>query len=441
MALIFISYSRKNEAFVLRLVDDLAQQRFPVWLDKRNISPGQRWDMAIENALNMATHIIFVMSAESVQSNNVRDEVDVGLDTGKTIIPILTEECDLPLRIRRLQYVDFRNNYEEGLKALVEYLPKDTNTYSPVPPAYSAPVSREVAPQNIIVSNTRARTKPQSRNRQPLIVFALLGSIAAFLLCAMVVVNGVLEFLGSRSPSTPSSNPSVKPITNTAPSQLGSYHGVVLGSNSEKVSNAKIVFDSEDGTIRKEVVSDFNGGYQISLPVGRYKVTATHPFYETYSTGSGFFVVTGANNQVGDISMKQAATASPSTVDVADAQDNATPDFRNLRVTYTSDDIEVVVKFSKPEDVEAAGNFVYLYGDQRDMIRFDKDSFELLRDKDADGAFETSLFKGSVDHPSTLSLAFKVSVLLMPDISRKRVWAYSMTSKDRIPDADGLQTH
>jgi TIR domain/Bacterial SH3 domain len=122
MAFIFVSYSRTDQAFVKRLVNDLRAHGVNVWLDQDSIAPGQRWDMAIERALEAATHILFVMSQSSTQSENVRDELDTAIDSGKIILPVLIDDCKPPLRTRRMQYTDFREDYAAGLDSLIAML-------------------------------------------------------------------------------------------------------------------------------------------------------------------------------------------------------------------------------------------------------------------------------------------------------------------------------
>lgn len=123
---VFVSYARENEEFVLTLVNDLRSQNIAVWVDQHDILPGQKWDMAIEEALSQSSHFLFVMSNASVNSQNVRDELDFALEAGKIIIPILLDDCNRPLRIRRIQYIDFRMDYIRALDHLMTLL-KDQN--------------------------------------------------------------------------------------------------------------------------------------------------------------------------------------------------------------------------------------------------------------------------------------------------------------------------
>ena len=69
------------------------------------------------------------------------------------------------------------------------------------------------------------------------------------------------------------------------------------------IPGTRIVFTSEDGTFSKQVESDSSGRYRIALSAGRYTVTANHPDYHPYSTGSGFFVCNGSGWQTGNFSL------------------------------------------------------------------------------------------------------------------------------------------
>lgn len=119
----FMSYSRDDSAFALRLAQDLKAAGAKVWLDQLDIRAGASWDNAIEDALNHATHLLIILSAASTASKNVRDEVAYAMDQGKIVIPILYTECDnVPLRLHRSQHIDFRADYACGLTALVNQL-------------------------------------------------------------------------------------------------------------------------------------------------------------------------------------------------------------------------------------------------------------------------------------------------------------------------------
>jgi TIR domain len=120
--LAFLSYARADAEFVLRLAKDLREGGAAVWIDQLDITPGQRWDRAVEDALAKCVQLLVILSPASVESPNVMDEVSLALEDGKTVVPVLHRECRIPFRLRRLQYVDLTLNYEAGLDRLLETL-------------------------------------------------------------------------------------------------------------------------------------------------------------------------------------------------------------------------------------------------------------------------------------------------------------------------------
>jgi len=118
----FVSYSRNDSEFVLRLVKDLTAAGASVWLDQLNLAAGQRWDRAIEIALAGCGRMLVILSPAAVASENVMDEISFAIDERKEIIPVLYGDCSVPLRLRRFQNIDFRGDYERGLQKLVKTL-------------------------------------------------------------------------------------------------------------------------------------------------------------------------------------------------------------------------------------------------------------------------------------------------------------------------------
>ena len=118
MERLFFSYSRADKDFVVRLAKDLRSADVNLWIDQLDIAPGDRWDRAVEEALAAAPGVLVVLSPESVDSQNVMDEVSLAFDEKKRIVPILLRQCNVPFRLRRVQHVDFTDSYDVGLAAL-----------------------------------------------------------------------------------------------------------------------------------------------------------------------------------------------------------------------------------------------------------------------------------------------------------------------------------
>lgn len=115
----FFSYSRDDSEFTLRLAEDLKSAGAVVWLDQRDVHPGERWDRAVEAALTSCERMLLILSPSSVNSVNVMDEVSFALEENKAIIPVLYRDCVIPFRLRRVQYIDFRKDYDRGFNQLL----------------------------------------------------------------------------------------------------------------------------------------------------------------------------------------------------------------------------------------------------------------------------------------------------------------------------------
>lgn len=119
----FISYSRVNQQFAIKLTCELKSAGFSVWMDQFDIPTGARWDDEIEKALRTCQVFMFIMTPDSIASENAKDEVGYAIDHGKRIMPVLLEECEIPLRLRRFQHVDFTHkSFNEGIDSAKELL-------------------------------------------------------------------------------------------------------------------------------------------------------------------------------------------------------------------------------------------------------------------------------------------------------------------------------
>jgi len=97
-------------------------------MDQFDIPTGARWDDEIEKALQKCEIFLLIMTPASIASENAKDEVGYAIDHGKFILPVLLKDCTIPLRLRRMQYVDFRDkSFDEGLTSAKELLSKLEN--------------------------------------------------------------------------------------------------------------------------------------------------------------------------------------------------------------------------------------------------------------------------------------------------------------------------
>jgi len=126
---IFVSHSSKDKAFARRLVNSVEFYGIPYFLDEREIKVGENIPETIFNALGRATHVIYVISKNSINSKWMAEELSVAKmrqlsNQGCTILPALIDEVTPPASISHIKYADFRKwevkeSYFESLKELL----------------------------------------------------------------------------------------------------------------------------------------------------------------------------------------------------------------------------------------------------------------------------------------------------------------------------------
>jgi predicted ATPase len=119
---IFISYSHADSAFVDQLETDLRKLGFETWVDRQRLAGGQRWRREIQEAVEQAQVLLIVLSPDAIASWSVQVEFDYALELSKLLIPIYYRQCNVPMELRAIQWIDFRHSYEQGLEALLQVL-------------------------------------------------------------------------------------------------------------------------------------------------------------------------------------------------------------------------------------------------------------------------------------------------------------------------------
>jgi len=125
---IFLCHSSNDKAAVRQLYQMLLRGGFDVWLDEEMILPGQDWEREITHAVRHADTIIICLSHGSItKSGYYQKEIKLALDVADEkpdgaifLIPARLEECDVPDRLARFQWVDLYKppEYSKLIKAL-----------------------------------------------------------------------------------------------------------------------------------------------------------------------------------------------------------------------------------------------------------------------------------------------------------------------------------
>jgi hypothetical protein len=124
---VFISYSHSDRAFVDRLASTLVARKINVWLDRWEILVGDSLIQKVEAGLEECAALLVVLSKTSVESEWCRKELSAGLirelDERKVVVlPVLIEDCKIPLFLRDKFYADFRTGFDSPFEDVVNAL-------------------------------------------------------------------------------------------------------------------------------------------------------------------------------------------------------------------------------------------------------------------------------------------------------------------------------
>jgi formylglycine-generating enzyme required for sulfatase activity len=127
---VFMSYSRRDDAVMRRIVAFLRGQGIKVWVDNEELIPGTPvWEKEIEIAVQSASAVVVVLSPDSKDSEWVRREISLADQYDKRVFPLMVrgdEKTSISIRLIGRQYVDIRSNEDAGLNyvsaTLLRYL-------------------------------------------------------------------------------------------------------------------------------------------------------------------------------------------------------------------------------------------------------------------------------------------------------------------------------
>lgn len=125
MARVFLSHSSKDKVFVRQLAEDLNAMGHQPWLDEWEIKVGECIVTKVEGGIENADFVVLVMTPNAVESGWVDREWKAKywteIEARKTqVLPVLLQDCKVPLLLHTRKYADFRTRYPLGFHQLVE---------------------------------------------------------------------------------------------------------------------------------------------------------------------------------------------------------------------------------------------------------------------------------------------------------------------------------
>lgn len=112
---VFLCYAREDKSVARTLYKRLTNDGFDAWFDEEKLLPGQDWDMEIEKAVQSSDVVIVFLSNHSVTKEGyIQKELKYVLYIAQEkpegtifVIPMRLSECQVPMRVRSWQYLDY----------------------------------------------------------------------------------------------------------------------------------------------------------------------------------------------------------------------------------------------------------------------------------------------------------------------------------------------
>ena len=131
----FLCHSSGDKELVRQLYRRLQSDGVPCWFDEEDLLPGQDWEYEIGKAIRASRFILACLSQASVSKTGyVQKELARALDVAQEqqegaifLIPVRLEDCEIPQRLRRWQWVDLFSG-EPAYARLLQVLRRTSST-------------------------------------------------------------------------------------------------------------------------------------------------------------------------------------------------------------------------------------------------------------------------------------------------------------------------
>jgi catechol 2,3-dioxygenase-like lactoylglutathione lyase family enzyme len=144
MSHVFVSYARRDRAFVDRLAAALEGRGVELWIDREDLAGGAAWEASISEAVRSSDAVIAVLSPSAAGSEYVPRELSLADKYDRPVVPVVLEPWDavrselvhrLDFQLAGIQHVDFAQRpFEAGVEEVLRALHRPDQ-----PPAAAMP--------------------------------------------------------------------------------------------------------------------------------------------------------------------------------------------------------------------------------------------------------------------------------------------------------------
>jgi hypothetical protein len=155
---VFLSYVRENSAQAERLASDLEALGIRVWVDRRNLTPGERWRDAIRNAIRAGDLFVACFSRDySLRDrSHMNEELTLAIEELRIrpthrawFVPAILDDGEVPDRtihagesLRDLQWVSLAEDWENGVAQIAAAARRNRQAPPKAPPKPSSDAGR-----------------------------------------------------------------------------------------------------------------------------------------------------------------------------------------------------------------------------------------------------------------------------------------------------------
>ncbi len=126
---VFLCHASNDKSKVRQLYDRLKNEKgIDPWLDVEKLLPGVDWDLEITAAVKTSHVVLVCLSKDSINKEGyIQKEIKQALDVADEkpdgtifIIPLRLEDCDVPVRLKKWQWLDLfeKDSYDKLLNSL-----------------------------------------------------------------------------------------------------------------------------------------------------------------------------------------------------------------------------------------------------------------------------------------------------------------------------------
>ncbi|UVI38177.1 TIR domain-containing protein [Qipengyuania spongiae] len=112
--LIFLSYASPDRPRVMEIYAELKNAGYNVWIDRKEILPGEKWDVSIKRALHESVIVVVFVSSNSIDRRGyLQREIESALDNVKErleddiyLIPVKLDDVEAPRSLSEFHFIE-----------------------------------------------------------------------------------------------------------------------------------------------------------------------------------------------------------------------------------------------------------------------------------------------------------------------------------------------